>query len=93
MAYALAIYFEPAPAQLVWIISIYPHFFLRGITDNNCTLIVLIFFLFPTLVVGSASPCCYDSHCKPDKRYSLYEDPNKVVLPKLGFGGLHYCKC
>jgi hypothetical protein len=27
MAYALAIYFEPAPAQLVWIISIHTHFF------------------------------------------------------------------
>jgi hypothetical protein len=26
MAYALAIYFEPAPAQLVWIISVYTHF-------------------------------------------------------------------
>ena len=54
---------------------------------------LMTFCVFLSLLVLSASPSCYDSHCKPEKRHSLHEDPCKVMLPKLGFGGIYHCKC
>lgn len=98
MAYAFAIYFEPGPAQLVWITSmnsLHLHIFLHGFTDNNLHLCLFCFYFlfYPSLVVVSACSCGYDSHCKPEQRYCIDEDPSKILLPKMGFGSLYHCKC
>ena len=74
-------------------VNIFHKYIYFEIVDNNCTFDFLFMDLFSSLIVVSASPGCYDSYCEPNKRYCLYEGPHKVVLPKLGFGGLYHCKC
>lgn len=94
MAYALAIFFDPAPAQLVWIISMispYLRFFYKLLLV--ITSLVFSFGSFMSPVVVSASSCHYDSRCQQEEKACIYEDPSRILLPKMGFASFYHCKC
>lgn len=93
IGYALAIFLEPGPSQLVSTDSL-----LKYLKYYSSVFIFIFFYptqsttYFPLCVVCCTASCCFDSCCNTHWKWQILEDDFRCVLPKMGAGGICYCK-